>query len=293
MRNQQNVKVRVNSNFETICPFPVGYVYMSSNSTSPADIYGGTWSAISGGRYMRAAGAWGNGGSNTITINQMPSHNHIIPKHYVYDKTGWSAPINGLSLPQVAQPAPSTTPFATIEGLDAVTNTGGGQHSTPLTKTFGRGTELPKEGDASCVTFNKFKSVLRAASRKFVRFPSDIFICLQNRLAQLVHTGEHGLHLLIQNFSDRQALGIRQVEVTVLLSPYLIYEQLQKKWGAVRGRILAWLQIMKSAYQHRDESFLVLALLASKVKLQRLVHFLYIVPVMLGIAQPSYIGGVC
>lgn len=127
MRNQQNVKVRVNSSFETICPFPVGYVYMSSNSTSPADIYGGTWSAISGGRYMRAAAAWGNGGSNTIAVNQMPSHSHTIPKHYVYDKTGWSAPINNLSLPQVANPAPSSTPFATIAGLDNVTNTGGGK----------------------------------------------------------------------------------------------------------------------------------------------------------------------
>ena len=76
MRNQQNVKIRVNSSFETICPFPVGYVYMSSNSTSPGSIYGGTWASISGGRYMRAAGAWGNGGSNTITIKQMPAHQH-------------------------------------------------------------------------------------------------------------------------------------------------------------------------------------------------------------------------
>ena len=78
MRNQQNVKVRVNSSFETICPFPVGYVYMSSNNTSPGSIYGGTWASISGGRYMRAAGAWGDGGSNTITIQQMPAHTHSV-----------------------------------------------------------------------------------------------------------------------------------------------------------------------------------------------------------------------
>lgn len=239
---------------------------------------------------MRAASAWGNGGSNTITTSQMPSHSHTIPKHYVYDKTGWSAPINNLTLPQVASPTPSSTPFATIAGLDNVINTGGGQHSIQLTKMFGRGTELPKEGDALCVTFNKFKSVLRAASKRFARFLSDISICLRNRLAQLVHTGEHGLHLLIQDFSDHQVLGIRQVEVATLLSPCLIYGQLQKKWEAVRGRILAWLQIMKSAYQHKDELLLVLALLASKVKLQRLVHFLYIEPVTLGIAQLSLVG---
>lgn len=82
MRNQQNVKVRVNSSFETICPFPVGYVYMSSNSTSPGSIYGGTWASISGGRYMRAANAWGNGGSNTITVDQMPSHRHNVNNLY-------------------------------------------------------------------------------------------------------------------------------------------------------------------------------------------------------------------
>lgn len=144
MRNQQNVKVKVNSSFETICPFPVGYVYMSSNSTNPADIYGGTWSGISGGRYMRAAGAWGNGGSNTITINQMPSHTHQQPRHYVCDKGGWSSPINGNAVPQIAGQVTST-PFATPLGLDSVNSTGGRrQHSILRTKTFGRGTERRK-----------------------------------------------------------------------------------------------------------------------------------------------------
>ena len=221
MRNQQNVKVRVNSNFETICPFPVGYVYMSSNSTSPANIYGGTWSAISGGRYMRAAGAWGNGGSNTITINQMPSHNHIIPKHYVYDKTGWSAPINGLSLPQVANPAPSSTPFATVAGLDAVTNTGGGQHSTLRTKMFGRGTELPREGDASCVTYSKFKSGLAVRLKGFVHSQLATSICQAVRQVPQVFTVVRG-HLSQTLDSCGQAVrGMAQAvnRVIHLLSP--------------------------------------------------------------------------
>lgn len=117
---------------------------MSSNSTNPADIYGGTWSGISGGRYMRAAGAWGNGGSNTITINQMPSHTHQHPRHYVCDKGGWASPINGNAVPQVAGQVTST-PFATPLGLDSVNSTGGRrQHSILRTKTFGRGTELRK-----------------------------------------------------------------------------------------------------------------------------------------------------
>lgn len=78
MVNLQNIKVKANNSFQTVCPFPIGYVYMSSNSTSPGSIYGGTWASISGGRYMRAAGAWGNGGSNTIKIDNMPSHYHTM-----------------------------------------------------------------------------------------------------------------------------------------------------------------------------------------------------------------------
>lgn len=98
MRNQQNVKVKVNSSFETICPFPVGYVYMSSNSTSPGSIYGGTWASISGGRYMRAAGAWGNGGSNTITVKQMPAHTHYPSRRaFVYSAEGYGT--NALPTP--------------------------------------------------------------------------------------------------------------------------------------------------------------------------------------------------
>ena len=66
MRNLQQVQVRTGSSFERICPFPVGYIYMSSNSTSPANIYGGTWSALSDSRFLRPSGSWNStGGSST------------------------------------------------------------------------------------------------------------------------------------------------------------------------------------------------------------------------------------
>lgn len=287
MRNQQNVKVRVNSNFETICPFPVGYVYMSSNSTSPADIYGGTWSAISGGRYMRAASAWGNGGSNTITTSQMPSHNHVIPKHYVYDKTGWSAPINGLSLPQVASPIPSTTPFATVASLDAVTNTGGGQHSTPLTKTFGRGTELPKEGDASCVTFNKFKLGPATRLKEFVHFQLATSICQATRQVQRTFMAARGHLSQMVDFGEQAVRGIPQAVLPTALSNCHILELLQKKWGLLQGHIWAWPQTTRLAYPHKDESFWGQGRLVFKGKLQLLVRFRLTAPVTAGIAQPS------
>ena len=228
MRNQQNVKVRVNSSFETICPFPVGYVYLSSNSTSPADIYGGTWSAISGGRYMRAAGAWGNGGSNTITINQMPSHTHEQPRHYVYDKGGWSSPINGNAVPQVAGQVTST-PFATPLARDSVNSTGGGQHSTPLTKTFGRGTELPREGDASCVTYSKFKSGLAVRLKGFVhsqlatsicqvtRQVQQTFMAARGHLSQMVDFGEQVAHGIVQAVNQHTNLLLMKCQITPIV----------------------------------------------------------------------------
>lgn len=65
MRNLQAVQVRTGSSFEKICPFPVGYIYMSSNSTSSANIYGGTWQALTDGGFLRPNGRCNStGGQN-------------------------------------------------------------------------------------------------------------------------------------------------------------------------------------------------------------------------------------
>lgn len=91
----ENIQAKNGSVWNRICPFPVGYIYMSSNNTSPGSIYGGTWVGISGGKYIRAAAAWGNGGSNTITVQQMPAHTHYPSRRaYVYSAEGYGT--NGL-----------------------------------------------------------------------------------------------------------------------------------------------------------------------------------------------------
>lgn len=61
--------------------YPIGSVYMSTISTSPASTIGGTWSQKTGGCVACAgtsgyASANATGGSNTITEEQMPSHSH-------------------------------------------------------------------------------------------------------------------------------------------------------------------------------------------------------------------------
>lgn len=61
--------------------YPVGSIYMSVNSTSPATLFGGTWEPISG-RFLLAAGggysAGDTGGEafHTLNISEIPSHQH-------------------------------------------------------------------------------------------------------------------------------------------------------------------------------------------------------------------------
>lgn len=64
--------------------YPVGAIYMSINSASPADLFGfGTWERVKD-RFLLAAGdsyaAGGTGGeaTHTLTIDEMPKHNHTI-----------------------------------------------------------------------------------------------------------------------------------------------------------------------------------------------------------------------
>lgn len=71
--------------------FPIGYVYLSVNNTNPGTIFGGTWQQISG--YYLYAGTGGTKTSytgigtrsHTLTIEQIPSHNHV--KNCI----GWTA----------------------------------------------------------------------------------------------------------------------------------------------------------------------------------------------------------
>ena len=64
--------------------YPVGSIYMSVNSTSPATLFGGTWEAIQGkfllGAYgnIYKAGSTGGEAAHTLTESEMPNHKHSI-----------------------------------------------------------------------------------------------------------------------------------------------------------------------------------------------------------------------
>lgn len=64
--------------------YPVGSIYMSVNSTSPATLFGGTWKAIQGRFLLGAngntykAGNTGGEAAHTLTESEIPSHRHSI-----------------------------------------------------------------------------------------------------------------------------------------------------------------------------------------------------------------------
>ena len=63
--------------------YPVGALYISSVSTSPATLFGGTWVQITDGAALRAANAYGLVGTDnvTLTLSQIPGHTHTGPSH--------------------------------------------------------------------------------------------------------------------------------------------------------------------------------------------------------------------
>lgn len=63
--------------------YPVGAIYLSVVDTDPATLFGGTWERI-GGRFLLGAddtypaGSTGGEAEHTLTIDEMPKHNHDI-----------------------------------------------------------------------------------------------------------------------------------------------------------------------------------------------------------------------
>lgn len=73
MTTLADISIKNNSSWNTYLNliYPVGSVYFSYTSTSPATRFGGTWSAISG-RFIYTGGT-GTGGNNNAAVI---SHNH-------------------------------------------------------------------------------------------------------------------------------------------------------------------------------------------------------------------------
>lgn len=63
--------------------YPVGSIYMSTSSTSPASLFGGSWTQLKDRFLIGAGGSYSinsTGGETThkLTVNEMPSHTHVL-----------------------------------------------------------------------------------------------------------------------------------------------------------------------------------------------------------------------
>lgn len=64
--------------------YPVGSIYMSVNTTSPATLFGGTWEQLKDRFLLGAGSSYTNGSTggeaeHTLTVDEMPSHSHGLP----------------------------------------------------------------------------------------------------------------------------------------------------------------------------------------------------------------------
>lgn len=120
--------------------YPVGSVYMSTNSTNPATLFGGAWKQIKD-RFLLACGDSYNNGvtggeaTHQLSINEMPSHTHTQNPHghyaiYVGDRNSPYKQFGGNYVPTGGfsdLDGRGWTNSGTMETTASNKNTGGGQ----------------------------------------------------------------------------------------------------------------------------------------------------------------------
>ena len=129
---------------------PVNSFYISYASTSPASLFGGTWTQVTNA-VIRGASSVGYTGADThtLTTNEMPSHNH---PHNTNTWLGYwaSSGSNGSSTTSSG----GYRLYASNHWTDSVLTSvkaGGGQHiqscNAPSIAIFGIVPRRPQEGD--------------------------------------------------------------------------------------------------------------------------------------------------
>ena len=129
--------------------YPVGSIYMSVNSTNPATLFGGTWEQIKG-RFLLGTGEveanttnfWGElqknavncppgerGGeaTHTLTIKEMPNHNHAQITGLSGSQVLHFVSGSGNTLRQAAVITNTGNANAAYDGEASTSYTGGGQ----------------------------------------------------------------------------------------------------------------------------------------------------------------------
>lgn len=141
---------------------PVGSIYESTDSTSPATLFGGTWKAMDAGRVLVAqgkaatgttftAGATGGEETHTLTTSELPSHSHYFSG--TTSESGWHThtfPLSG------SHGSASHVHDSDNNTSETFTTPGSGNH----THTFS-GTTATFGGDASHNNMQPYEVIFR------------------------------------------------------------------------------------------------------------------------------------
>ena len=70
-----------NTTLSLLSSYPVGSIYQSVNTTSPASLFGGDWERIQGRFLLGTSSSYsvtstGGEEKHTLTVSEMPRHNH-------------------------------------------------------------------------------------------------------------------------------------------------------------------------------------------------------------------------
>lgn len=148
MTTAASVKVRSGGGFVSLLDvfFPVGSLYLTYSNTNPSKFLGGSWALYSSDRYLRGgasnAAVGGTGGSNTISVNQMPQHSHLMQS---MNWQNWASTDQGVANRYCVANGAN----AGYDGLNIVGNTGGGLRSTRRMRRYSLG-DAPRRGGAPC-----------------------------------------------------------------------------------------------------------------------------------------------
>lgn len=125
--------------------YPVGSIYISVNSTNPTHLFGGTWVQLtetflyaSTTADTNSTTATGGEATHTLTINEMPSHNHAQQKHNHSMGENWSSGSGSTSAIVNSSNRSRTERFTDFQA-PTISNTGGGQahnNMPPYMKVF-------------------------------------------------------------------------------------------------------------------------------------------------------------
>lgn len=77
----EGIYFKDNTTFDKLCFFPVGAIYISTEDTSPSQLFGGVWEKIEGVFLLGSSSSYTNGSTggeatHTLSLKEIPSHSH-------------------------------------------------------------------------------------------------------------------------------------------------------------------------------------------------------------------------